>query len=171
MSIRFPRRSDQSAQMTTFACESSSRVAIAGPAKPEKIGTCTAPTWAHACDATATAGHIGMKMATRSPCSTPSSTSASASCVTWRDASAHVSESRSPSSYRPTSASASDAARRWTQTRATLTCPPTNHRVHSGPRESSRTASHGRENSMPRSSISAGQKRSGSSMEMRCSSG
>jgi hypothetical protein len=39
ISIRFPRRSDQSAQMTTFACESSSRDAIAGAAKPEKIGT------------------------------------------------------------------------------------------------------------------------------------
>ena len=98
MSTRFPRRSDQSAQMTTFACESSSRDAIAGPAKPEKIGTCTAPTWAYAFDATATAGHIGMKIATRSPGSTPSSTSASATCVTSRESSAHESASRAPSS-------------------------------------------------------------------------
>ena len=60
ISIRLPRRSDQSEQITTFACESSSRAAIAGAAKPEKIGTCTAPTCAHACEAIATAGHIGM---------------------------------------------------------------------------------------------------------------
>src|SRR5439155_15650485 len=60
ISTRLPRRRDQSAQMTTFACESSSLDASAGAAKPEKIGTCTAPTCAQACDATATAGHIGM---------------------------------------------------------------------------------------------------------------
>ena len=58
--MRLPRRSDQSAQITTFACESSSRDAIAGAAKPEKIGTWTAPMCAHACDAIATAGDIGM---------------------------------------------------------------------------------------------------------------
>ncbi len=51
-----------------------------------------------------------------------------------------------------------------------LTRPPVNHVVHSGPRESSRTASHGSENSIPRSSTTAGQKRSGSSTEMRWSS-
>ena len=54
--------SDQSAQMTAFASESSSRAAIAGAAKPEKTGTCTAPMCAQACDATATAGLIGRKM-------------------------------------------------------------------------------------------------------------
>ena len=169
MSIRLPRRSDQSAQMTTFACESSSRDAIAGAAKPEKMGTCTAPTCAHACEATATAGHIGMKMATRSPASTPSSTRASASCVASREASAHVSESRAPSSYNPTSASASEACR-WRQMRATFSVPPANHRAHSGPRDASTTVSHGRENSSPRSSITSGQNRSGSSTEMRCRS-
>ena len=170
--MRLPRRRDQSAQRTTFAPESSSRDAIAGAAKPEKIGTCTAPTCAHACDATATAGHIGMKIATRSPGPTPSSTSASASCVTARDASAQLSASRRPSSLCQTSASSSgrSAAQRWTQTRATLTRPPTNHVAHSGPRETSTTASHGRENSMPRSSTTAGQNRSGSSTEIRCSS-
>jgi hypothetical protein len=34
ISMRLPRRSDQSAQMTTFACESSSLEATAGAAKP-----------------------------------------------------------------------------------------------------------------------------------------
>ena len=144
MSRRFPRRSDQSAQITTFACESSSREAIAGAAKPEKIGTCTAPTCAHACDATATAGHIGMKIATRSPSSTPSSTSASASCVTCRDASAHVSDSRVPSSYSPTSASsvgrrpAVDADAGDVHAAARRTTSPTRGRARRR-----RTASHG----------------------------
>ena len=45
--------------ITTFASESWSRCATAGAAKPEKSGTCTAPTWAQACEATATSGHIG----------------------------------------------------------------------------------------------------------------
>ena len=170
--MRLPRRSDQSAHSTTFACESSSREAIAGAAKPEKMGTCTAPTWAHACEATATAAHIGMKIATRSPSRTPSSTRASASCVTARDASDQVSASRRPSSPCQTSASSSgrSAAQRCTQTRAMLTRPPTNQVAHSGPRETSRTVSHGRENSIPRSSTTAGQNRSGSVTESRCSS-
>ena len=46
--------------ITAFAPESCSRCTTAGAAKPEKIGTCTAPTCAHACDATAASGHIGM---------------------------------------------------------------------------------------------------------------
>ena len=45
--------------------------------------------------------------------------------------------------------------------------PPTNQVAHSGPRESSTTASHGRENSSPMSSIAAGQNHSGSSAEKR----
>ena len=45
--------------MTTFASESCSRCSTAGAAKPEKSGTCTAPMWAHACDATATSGDMG----------------------------------------------------------------------------------------------------------------
>jgi hypothetical protein len=60
MSSRLPRRSDQSAVTTTFASESCSRSRTAGAAKPEKIGTCTAPMCAQACEATATSGHIGM---------------------------------------------------------------------------------------------------------------
>ena len=57
--MRLPRRSDQSAVITTFAPESWSRWTIAGAAKPEKIGTCTAPTCAQACEAIATSGLIG----------------------------------------------------------------------------------------------------------------
>ena len=56
---RVPRRYDQSAVITTFAPESCSLCTTAVPAKPEKIGTCTAPRWAHACEATAAAGDIG----------------------------------------------------------------------------------------------------------------
>ena len=46
--------------------------AIAGAAKPEKIGTWIAPRCAQACEAIATSGDIGRKIATRSPGSTPS---------------------------------------------------------------------------------------------------
>ena len=60
MSIRVPRRSDQFAARTTFACASCRRAAIAGAAKPEKIGTWTAPMCAQAWEATAAAGLIGM---------------------------------------------------------------------------------------------------------------
>ena len=128
---------------------------------------------AHAWEATATAGLIGRKIATRSPGSTPSSTSASASCFTCRESSAHVSESREPSSPRQTAASSSASsvsAHLWTQLDATFSFPPTNHSAHSGPRLSSSTRSHGVENSSPRSSTTAGQKRSGSSIETRCNS-
>jgi hypothetical protein len=53
--------------MTAFAFASARRAAIAGAAKPEKIGTCTAPRCAHACEAIATCGDIGRKMPTASP--------------------------------------------------------------------------------------------------------
>jgi hypothetical protein len=46
--------------ITAFAPESCSRWTIAGAAKPEKIGTWTAPMWAQACDAIAASGDIGM---------------------------------------------------------------------------------------------------------------
>ena len=45
--------------IATFAPASWRRCATAGAAKPEKIGTCTAPMCAHACEAIATSGHIG----------------------------------------------------------------------------------------------------------------
>ena len=47
---------------------------------------------------------------------------------------------------------ASAAAQRWTQLRAMLSRPPTNHVAHSGPRETSSTRPTGCENSSPRSS-------------------
>ena len=68
--------------ITTFASACCRREAIAGAAKPEKIGTWIAPRCAHACEAIATSGDIGRKMATRSPASTPSRASASANRVT-----------------------------------------------------------------------------------------
>ena len=43
-SIALPRRSVPSAVSTTFASASTSRAATAGAARPEKIGTTTAPT-------------------------------------------------------------------------------------------------------------------------------
>ena len=46
-------------RVATFASESTSRCATAGAAKPEKIGTCTAPICAQAWDAIATSGDIG----------------------------------------------------------------------------------------------------------------
>ena len=54
-----PRLSEVSVVITTLASESCRRWATAGAAKPEKMGTCTAPTWAHAWEATATSGDIG----------------------------------------------------------------------------------------------------------------
>ena len=74
-----PRREDSRRVITTFASLASSRWATAGAAKPEKIGTWTAPMCATAFDATATSGDIARKIATRSPASTPSATSSSAS--------------------------------------------------------------------------------------------
>ena len=72
---------------------------------------------AQACDATRTSGDIGRKIATRSPGSTPSRTSASASRVTSRESSANVSSRREPSSPSPTDATAvrRRSAQRWTQ--------------------------------------------------------
>ena len=46
--------------ITAFACESCRRCTIAGAAKPEKIGTWTAPMCAHAWEAIAASGDIGM---------------------------------------------------------------------------------------------------------------
>ena len=46
--------------ITADAPESWSRCTTAGAANPEKIGTCTAPRCAHACEAIAASGHIGM---------------------------------------------------------------------------------------------------------------
>ena len=45
--------------ITAFAPESCKRCTIAGAAKPEKIGTCTAPICAQACEAAAASGDIG----------------------------------------------------------------------------------------------------------------
>ena len=59
----FPRRDDSCCVITTFASLASSRCATAGAAKPEKIGTWIAPTCAIACEAIATSGDIGRKIA------------------------------------------------------------------------------------------------------------
>ena len=158
--------------IATLASEAWSRWATAGAAKPEKIGTWIAPMWAQACDAIATSCDIGRKIATRSPCSTPSRTSASASRVTWSDMAAQVSSRRAPSSASDTAATASGRRRahRCTQFQAMFTSPPTNQVAHSGPRERSKTRSHGFENSRPMSSTAAAQNQSGSSCERRTSS-
>ena len=62
------------------------------------------------------------------------------------------------------------SAQRCTQLRAIDILPPGNHVVHSGPRESSKTAVHGSENSSPMSSIASGQNHAGSSAERATSS-
>ena len=47
--------------ITTFApAVLRAAATTAGAAKPEKIGTCTAPMCAQACEATAASGDIGM---------------------------------------------------------------------------------------------------------------
>ena len=157
---------------TSFAPASASRDDTAGPANPEKIGTCTAPMCAHACDAIAASGAIGRNVPTASPSPMPSSRSASASRRTSCETSAHVSERRSPSSGTHTAASRSGVsdAHRWTHAFAMLSRAPTNHVVHSIPRVSSSTASQSRANGIPRSLTTARQNRSGSSIETRCSS-
>ena len=108
----------------------------------------------------------------RSPASTPSAASASARRVTSCESSRYDSDAPLAvlalpdrgGCVRPLA-----AAHRWTQFHARFRRPPTNQVAHSGPRDSSTTASHGRENSSPMSSIAAGQKRSGSSAEKRTS--
>ncbi len=165
----WPRRSEPSAVISAVAPASASRAAIAWAAKPEKIGTCTAPRCASACEAIATSGAIGRNVPTTSPSPIPSAARPSASRYTSRESSAHESARRPPSSGCQTAASPSSPAQRWTQFHARLSLPPTNQRAHSGPRDSSSTASHGCENSSPRSSTTAGQNRSGSSTETRWS--
>ena len=125
-----------------------------------------------ACEATATSGDIGRKIATRSPGSTPSETSCSASRVTSRESSANVTSRRAPSSASPTAAmpSGRDAAQRCTQLCAMFSVAPTNQVVQAGPRESSSTCVQGCENSSPRSSTASGQNHAGSSCERRTSS-
>ncbi len=170
--IVLPRREDSRCVITTFASLACRRCATAGAAKPEKTGTWIAPMCATACEAIATSGDIGRKIATRSPGSTPCATSSSASRVTSRDSWAKLSSRREPSSPRPTAAIASGrlCAHRWTQLCGIETVPPLNHVAHSGPRESSSTDSQGRANSRPTSSITSGQNQSGSAHERRRSS-
>ena len=167
-----PRRDDSCCVITTFASLACRRCATAGAAKPEKIGTWIAPMCAIACEATATSGDIGRKMPTRSPGSTPSETSCSASRVTSRESSANVTSRRAPSSASPTAAmpSGRDTAQRCTQLCAMFRVAPTNQVVHAGPRESSSTCVQGCENSSPRSSTASGQNQAGSSCERRTSS-
>ena len=64
-------------------------------------------------------------------------------------------------------ASGVSRAQRWTHASATLSRAPTNHVVHSIPRESSSTASQSRASGIPRSATTARQNRSGSSIETR----
>ena len=80
-----------------------------------------------------------------------------------RDSSRHVSAPRVPSSPCQTAASSGKlaGAQRWTQFQARLSFPPVNQVAHSGPRECRPPAPRARENSSPRSSITAGQNRSG----------
>ena len=167
-----PRRREPSAVTSARAPASASREAIAGAAKPEKIGTWTAPRWAQACEAIAASGAIGRKIPTASPAPIPSDASASARRVTSRESSLHVNDSRSPPSDRSTAASSSGRSRaqRWTHASATESLASVNHVVHSMPRESSRTRSQSRANGRARSDRTVRQKRSGSSIETRCSS-
>ena len=72
-----------------------------------------------------------------------------------------------PARSPPPARRARPAAHLWTQFQARLSLPPVNQVAHSLPRDVSTTCSQGSENSRPRSSIRAGQKRSGSSTEMR----
>ncbi len=166
-----PRRSVASAVTSTFAPASASRAAIAGAAKPEKIGTWIAPMCAHACEAIAACGDIGRYIPTASPAPTPRPASASAKRVTSRESSLQPSALRVPSSASQTAASSSgrSLAQRWTQAVARLSRAPRNQVVHSIPRESSRTASQSRESGSSRSSRTARQNRSGSSIETRWS--
>ena len=172
MASSLPRRSDPSAVITTFASASRSRAATAGAAKPEKIGTWMAPRCAHACEAIATSGDMGRKIATVSLAPTPSDASPSARRVTSADISAKLTSRRPPFSPANTAATASgrDAAQRCTQFQAMFSVPPSNQVAHSGPRERSMTVSHGVENSSSMSSIAAGQNHSGSFWERRTSS-
>ena len=167
-----PRRYEASAVTTSFAPASARRDDTAGPANPEKIGTCTAPRCAHACDAIAASGDMGRNVPTTSPLPMPSSRNASANRRTSRDSSAHVRARRSPSSGAQAAASRSGVSRAhlWTHASATFRRAPRNQVVHSMPRVSSRTSSHARASGIPRSSTTARQNRSGSSIETRCSS-
>ena len=109
-------------------------------AKPEKIGTWTAPRCAHACDAIAASRrhrqedrrpcHPRRRRAARAP-----PRAASPRC----ESSLQVSAVRPPSSARSTAASESGRSRaqRWTHASATFSLAPVNHVVHSIPRESS----------------------------------
>ena len=141
-----PRREDSPCVITTFASLACSRCATAGAAKPEKIGTCTAPMCAHACDAIATSGDIGRKIATRSPGSHAELRRAlreprhlarelGEGQLAARAVLAEADRrERRPGSLAPSDARSCARSRR---------CPPTNQVVHSGPRESSSTCVHG----------------------------
>ena len=124
------------AVIATFASRAWSRCATAGAANPEKIGTWIAPMCAHACEATATSGDIGRKIATRSPGSTPSPTSASASRVTSRESSRERERraARRPRrARRPRPRRAVARAQRWTQFQAMLSLPADEPRRPLGP--------------------------------------
>ena len=173
ISMRLPRRSDQSAQIATFACESSSRDAIAGAAKPEKIGTCTAPMCAHACAATATAGrhrHVDRDPVARADAELDERLGELRHLPRGLGVGERLARRRPRRARRAPRRPAASSAQRCRQTRATFTRPPLNQVAHSGPRDESTTDVQGCENSIPRSSTTAGQKRSGSSTEIRCSS-
>ena len=164
-----PRRNERSAVTSAFAPASASLVAIAGAAKPEKIGTWIAPMWAHACEAIAASGAMGRKIPTTSPFRIPSAAKASASLVVSSDSSAHESELRLPSSACHTAASAPGRsfAQRCTHAWARFSRAPVNQVVHSTPCVSSRTSVQSRANGIVRSSRTARQKRSGSATETR----
>ena len=74
--------------MTTSQPASAMRAATASGPNPLKIGTKTAPSFAHAITAATVSIAIGMKIATRSPSRTPSRESALATASVSRRSSA-----------------------------------------------------------------------------------
>ena len=154
---RWPRRSEPSAVITAFALASASRAAIAGAAKPEKIGTWTAPRCAHACEATATCrrhrqedpDRVALADAERGePLGEPRRSRRRARASSSSVRVAVLAEEDRRRLVRPRAAQPSGARRRP----ARLSRAPTNQRAHSIPSETSSTRSHGVENSSPRSS-------------------
>ncbi len=104
----------------------------------------TAPTFATASTDTATSGHIGMKMATRSPGRMPRRRSAPASLHTSRSSSPYVRRRTSPGSPSQISAGLSwNSPSRW-RSRQLCTMfmrPPIHHFAHGLPFERSTTES------------------------------
>ncbi len=127
--------------ITTFASLARRRCATAGAAKPEKTGTWIAPRWATACEATATSGDIGRKIATRSP---GSDAERRELLGEPRDVARELREGERGATAVLAEPDRRDGvgrapAQRCTQFSAIERRPPTNHVAHSGPRDRSTT--------------------------------